>query len=127
MARPPPAFEHADERLDVRLKTPSELPLLDSTHAGSLGECLAREKPVQGLRRVLRDELGIDATIEQLLAEVQHSIVNRKITLYVFQVDLGSHRLPETVRKQGARWIAPSQVSNRPLSSLMRKVWVKIR
>jgi A/G-specific adenine glycosylase len=78
----------------------------------TLPECLARE---------MREELGVEVKVEEVLTVVKHSFTHFRITLHAFTCQLTSGE-PICLDCAAFRWVAPADLEGLPMSVADRKV-----
>jgi A/G-specific adenine glycosylase len=84
------------------------------------GDLSPGERPGPGLRRCLRERVGLSVASARCLGEVDHVFSHRRLRLHVFQCDTPSGR----VRLQGFdahRWLAPGSLDGLPQGAVNRK------
>jgi len=83
------------------------------------GDCREQEQPPAGLAREARERYGLELEPTREIVEVKHSIMNRKITLHVFEA-----RLRGRIQRGAASrtWVEPSEIQRLPVSSMTLKV-----
>ena len=82
------------------------------------GECLAGESPRAALVRESRAKYGLALQPARELARVKHTIMNRRIDLYAFSVEL-EEPVPK-VRER--KWVRLDELANLPVSSMVHKI-----
>jgi len=80
--------------------------------AESLAECLARE---------MREELGVEVEVGDLLMTVPHAYTHFRITLHAFRCRLRSGH-PRCLDCAAFRWVNPQDLDELPMSRVDRKV-----
>ncbi len=78
----------------------------------TLPECLARE---------MREELGVEVKVEEVLTVVKHAFTHFRITLHAFTCQLTSGE-PSCLDCAAFRWVAPADLEGLPMSVADRKV-----
>jgi A/G-specific adenine glycosylase len=78
----------------------------------SLSECLARE---------MREELGVEVQVGELLTVVRHGYTHFRITLHAFYCSVVSGR-PRCIECAAFRWVDPAELDVLPMSVADRKV-----
>jgi len=84
------------------------------------GELAAREHPDAGLRRALRERVGLDVEGVERLGEVSHVFTHRRLRLHVYRC----RAAPGRVRLDGFeahRWIAGPGLATLPTGNVTRK------
>jgi A/G-specific adenine glycosylase len=84
------------------------------------GELLAGEEPAAGLRRALRERVGLAVARPRRLGAVEHVFTHRRLRLHVFRCDTLTGR----VRLDGFdahRWLAPASLADLPQGGVTRK------
>ena len=84
------------------------------------GDLAGREKPDVGLRRAMRDRVGLEIDGAERVGSVEHVFTHRKLRLHVFRCDPPSGR----VRLNGFdahRWVSPRAVTELPQAAVTRK------
>ena len=84
---------------------------------GDLGR---REKPDVGLRRALRDRVGLTIGGAEAAGAVEHVFTHRKLRLHVFRCDAPSGRV-HLDGFDAHRWVSPRSVSDLPQGAITRK------
>ena len=87
---------------------------LDGTHLAGLwefpgGKVLPGEKPEPALTRELKEELGVDATVGELIETVDWSYPEKTVRVLFFQCGLDGE--PAPLEGQEMRWVTPSELS----------------
>jgi A/G-specific adenine glycosylase len=85
------------------------------------GELGAGERPVPGLRRALRERVGLEIRAAERVGVVEHGFTHRELRLHVFRADAAAGR----VRRDGFdahRWVGPGALAALPRSRVMEKV-----
>ena len=87
---------------------------LEGTHLAGLwefpgGKMLPAEKPEDALARELKEELGVGATVGELIETVDWSYPEKSVRLLFFRCDLDGE--PRPLEGQEMRWVAPSELS----------------
>ncbi len=79
-------------------------------HAGAWefpgGKLNNGEKPLAGLQRELREELGIEVVVARHLMRYSHSYPERRVHLYVWLVPAWQGQ-PQSLENQPLRWLEP--------------------
>lgn len=84
------------------------------------GELRAGERPGAGLRRALRERVGLASGRPRRLGAVDHVFTHRRLRLHVFRCDTPTGR----VRLDGFdahRWLAPASLGGLPHGAVTRK------
>jgi A/G-specific adenine glycosylase len=83
------------------------------------------EKPAAGLRRAVREELGIEITVSRRLAAVDHAYTHFRTTLsaYAGKITAGT---PAATDGRLWRWIPPSDLAQLPLAKVDRMIAGKV-
>jgi mutator protein MutT len=68
------------------------------------------ETHVQGLRREIREELGVDADVAELVFYTAHEYAERLVTLYFYRCVLAGE--PRPVLGQEMRWVARGELKS---------------
>jgi A/G-specific adenine glycosylase len=76
------------------------------------------EAPEAGVRRAVRDLLGVDATVGDLAAMLKHTVMRRAITLRAYRA-AAAQPIFET---ESRRWISAEEAANLPVSSPQRRL-----
>ena len=75
----------------------------------------------QGLRRYVREELGIGIRVGEALASVDHAYTHFRITLHAFQCARRNGR-PRAIGCHGVQWVKIDRLKDFPFSRADRKV-----
>ncbi len=84
------------------------------------GELTAREKPLYGIQRTLRDRVGLSVPGAERVGAVEHAFTHRRLRLHVYRCEAPEGR----VKLDGFdahRWLSPRGLPNLPQSAVMRK------
>ena len=86
---------------------------LEGTHLGGLwefpgGKLLPGEKPEDGLRRELREELGVDAVGGDLIQTVDWTYPEKSVRLLFFRCSIAGE--PTPLQGQEIRWVAAADL-----------------
>lgn len=73
------------------------------------GKLHADELPLDGLRRELREELGVEMLQAEWLASCQHDYPDRRVLLELWTVPAFSGQ-PQSLDGQALRWVALSEL-----------------
>jgi A/G-specific adenine glycosylase len=84
------------------------------------GACGPGEDPQIAVVREVRARYGIEVEPTREIVQVKHSIMNRRITLLVFDARLRSNLGP---KRPGRAWVKPEMVARLPVSSMTLKVF----
>jgi len=79
----------------------------------------------QALKRELREELGVEAEVGQLVASVKHAYSHFSITLYAYRCGLAAGR-PQPRYHTALRWVARSQMDRYAMPAANRKFMDRI-
>jgi adenine-specific DNA glycosylase len=83
------------------------------------GELAHGEAPATGLRRTLRERVGLDADGLERAGSLEHVLTHRRLRLHVYRCEAAGR-----VRLSGPdahRWLAPAKLTELPLATLTRK------
>ena len=83
------------------------------------GECRDGEPPRAAVAREARERYGLSVKPGPELARVKHSIMNRRIDVHAFEVDLLS---PPVEHTRAYTWVNRDELSELPVSSMVRKI-----
>lgn len=75
------------------------------------GKRQAGETPQDCLQRELREELGIEVEVQDLVAEIEHAYPHRRVRLQFFQCQWRS-REPQALDCQAFAWVTRDQIGN---------------
>ncbi len=78
------------------------------------GKIKKNEKPEEALRREIKEELGTDTTLGELLTTVQHSYTQFQVKLYAFSCSLESE---PRASKKSLRWVTLKGMRRFPFPS----------
>lgn len=85
------------------------------------GDALApRERPAPGLRRALRERVGLDVGRATRLGTVGHVFTHRRLALHVYRCEAPSGRV-RLDGFEGHRWVTGAGLGNLPVGKLTRK------
>ena len=85
------------------------------------GDDLApREAPARGLRRALRERVGLDVGLLRKAGSVEHVFTHRRLRLHVYRCEAQGGRV-RLAGPDAHRWLAPSGLARLPQASLTRK------
>jgi adenine-specific DNA glycosylase len=113
-----------EERKKILFYRRTRTELLKDLWEVPLGECRQGEGPREALAREARGTYGIVLEVGEEVARVQHSIMNRRITLHAFEAELAER--PTTALEDEYRWVGRDGISELAMSSMVRKVLEKI-
>jgi A/G-specific adenine glycosylase len=85
------------------------------------GLCEPEETIKQGLRRIVREELGIQIRVQDSITSVEHAFTHFRITLYAFRCARRDGKL-SALRCNRYRWVRAQNLGNFPFSRADRKV-----
>jgi adenine-specific DNA glycosylase len=68
--------------------------------------------------REVRDKYGLDVEPRRELEKIRHSIMNRRITLHAYTAEL----MEPPRQTDQCCWVAQNELSDFPISSMVRKV-----
>jgi A/G-specific adenine glycosylase len=80
----------------------------------------AREAPARGLRRALRERVGLDVGPLRKAGSVEHVFSHRRLRLYVYRCEAQGGRV-RLAGPDAHRWLAPSRLNRLPQATLTRK------
>jgi mutator protein MutT len=88
---------------------------LEGTHLAGLwefpgGKILPGEKPEDGLRRELKEELGVEAAVGELIQTVDWAYPEKSVRLLFFRCALAGE--PTPLEGQEMRWIAAADLAS---------------
>ncbi len=86
---------------------------LEGTHLAGLwefpgGKLLPGENPVDGIRRELREELGVDAVVGDLIQTVDWTYPEKSVRLLFFRCSIAGE--PAPLQSQEMRWVAAADL-----------------
>lgn len=84
------------------------------------GTCRKGEEPRGALAREARERYGLELETGEEIARVQHTIMNRRITLHAFEAQVYGRLGAEG--GEARRWLEPEKVAELPVSSMTLKV-----
>lgn len=85
------------------------------------GLCEPEENIKQGLRRAVREELGIRIRVQGSIISVKHAFTHFRITLYAFRCARRNGR-PRALVCNRYRWVSPQNLVDFPFSRADRKL-----
>jgi A/G-specific adenine glycosylase len=83
------------------------------------------ETPEDALKRKCREEIGLDVSIGEKLAEVRHVYSHFKISISVYACDRGNH-IEKAVKGQPFSWITKKDLADYAFPSANHKLFKKI-
>ena len=98
-----------DQYLITQRLQKSTLPGLWEFPGGKVPE---DQQPEQVLRRLLKEKLGLDAEIGELVMEVVHEYDHYTVDMQVYRCDLPEGCAIRCLGVADAAWVAPSEFSN---------------
>ena len=86
------------------------------------GELARGERPAAGVRRALRERVGLSVARAQRAGAVEHAFSHRRLRLHVYRCDTpeGRVRLRDF---DGHRWLAPGSFARLPQGAVTRKAF----
>ena len=72
------------------------------------------ERPLAGLARELREELGVDVMVARHLSRYSHDYPEHRVHLYVWLV-IAWRGIPEGLENQQLRWLQPTKLMSQGL------------
>ena len=116
-----------EKRKKILLYRRTRMALLKDLWELPLGECRNGEDPREAVAREARATYGIALEVGEEVAQVKHSIMNRRITLHAFEAELATSPAGSTAPLEVEyRWVSRDKVSELAMSSMVRKVLEKI-
>ncbi|MEZ4873791.1 MAG: 8-oxo-dGTP diphosphatase MutT [Bdellovibrionales bacterium] len=85
------------------------------------GKIEASETPEQALKRELKEELGIEAEVSQLLLSTTHQYGDVGILILFYKVDYWKGE-PRTHHHNGLKWVSKAEFAELELPEANRKV-----
>ena len=76
------------------------------------------EEPRVVMVREVREKYGLDVEPRRELEKIRHSIMNRRITLHAYTVEL----VEPPRQTDRCRWVAQDELKDFPVSSMVHKV-----
>ncbi|NPB09791.1 MAG: (deoxy)nucleoside triphosphate pyrophosphohydrolase [Thermodesulfobacteria bacterium] len=83
------------------------------------------ESPEEALRREIKEELGVEAEVGRLLAEVEHRYPEVYIRLLCYETAIQGE--PRPLEGQTLSWFLPHEIDDLPLAPADRKLWSVIK
>ena len=80
------------------------------------------EDPRAGLRRELKEELGLEVKVGRVLEVCAENFETRQLVLLYFEVKI-VQGVPEPIDCQAVAWLEPEQVENLVMPKLDRQFW----
>jgi A/G-specific adenine glycosylase len=84
------------------------------------GELAAGETPAAGLRRALRERVGLTAGPLRHAGRVDHVLSHRRLRLHVYRCETPAGRV-RLAGPDAHRWLPPARLAELPLATLTRK------
>jgi A/G-specific adenine glycosylase len=84
------------------------------------GELARREKPADGIRRALRERVGLEVAGAARAGAVEHVFTHRRLRLHVFRCGPPRGRI-RLAGFDAHRWLRPAELDGLPQGALTRK------
>jgi A/G-specific adenine glycosylase len=78
------------------------------------------------LQREIREELGVEIAVGELLGVYRHAYTHFRVTLHAFECALAGGA-PQPIQASELRWVTPSELVNYPMGKLDRQIAIKIQ
>jgi A/G-specific adenine glycosylase len=87
------------------------------------GKIEKNEKPIDALRREMREEIGIEISSARQILKIQHFYTQYKVQLYVFLCQTNA----AIALKKGRKWASLDQLEHFPMPSANTKILAQLR
>lgn len=85
------------------------------------GKLEAGETLPEGLRREIREELGVEIIVGEPFGVYRHAYTHFKVTLHAFHCQIAQGE-PQTLHHSALAWCAPAQLSELPMGKIDRQI-----
>ncbi len=90
------------------------------------GKLLSGETDQEGLKREIREELGVEITVGEAIGLFKHAYTHYKVTLHAYHCQLMGEQ-PKALEAQEIRWVSPVDLVNFPMGKIDRMISRKIQ